>query len=232
MTVQEALGRNAYPGRGILLGKTASNAVAAYFIMGRSENSRNRVFTMQDGILKTAPFDESKVKDPSLIIYNAVRSFGNRLIVTNGDQTDTVYEAFQAGKTFKDALDTRTFEPDAPNYTPRISGCVTFEDGGFSYELGILKSADPEGTVTVREYYGYDPEEGVGHLIHTYETDGNPLPSFRGAPKKLTIGGTIDAFTEELWSALNEANRISLYVRYTDPVTGAVEERIRNKNQK
>ena len=232
MTIKEALGGNAYPGRGILLGKTGGKALAAYFIMGRSENSRNRVFCMQEGILKTAPFDESRVKDPSLIIYNAVRTFKNRLIVTNGDQTDTVFEALQEGKSFQDALNTRTYEPDAPNYTPRISGLVTFEGEDFTYQLSILKSSTSSVVGVIREYYSCVPEEGLGHLIHTYETDGDPLPSFKGAPKRVVLQGSLAEIAEELWENLDPDNRISLYVRLTDPKTGEFEDIIRNKNQK
>ena len=232
MTIKEALGGNAYPGRGILLGKTGGKALAAYFIMGRSENSRNRVFCMQEGILKTAPFDESKVKDPSLIIYNAARTCQNRLIVTNGDQTDTVFEALQEGKSFQDALNTRTYEPDAPNYTPRISGLVTFEKKDFVYELSILKHSAAKVVGVIREYYRYLPEEGKGHLIHTYEKDGDPLPSFRGAPKLVAIRGTVNEIADSLWENLDPENRISLYVRLTDPETGSFEDVIRNKYQK
>ena len=232
MTLQEALGGNAYPGRGILLGKAGGKAVTAYFIMGRSENSRNRLFRMNEGILRTEPYDEKKVKDPSLIIYNALRTFEDRLIVTNGDQTDTVYEALKEGKSFRDALNTRTFEPDAPNYTPRISGLVTFSEGEFSYQLSILKSSKSRVINAVREYYSYVSAEGIGHLIHTYETDGDPLPSFQGAPKTVTLPDDLLALADELWENLDPANKISLYVRMTDPVTGEIEDVIRNKYQK
>ena len=232
MTFEEALGGNRYPGRGILMGKSGGKAVAAYFIMGRSENSRNRVFEMQEGVLRTAPYDEKRVKDPSLIIYNAVRTFENRLIVTNGDQTDTIYEAFEKGLSFQEALDTRLFEPDAPNYTPRISGLMTFEEGDFTYRLSILKRSAASIVGAVREYYAYLPEEGVGHLIHTYETDGDPLPSFKGAPKMVELSGGLQSIADELWENLDPENKISLYVRLADPETGEVEGLIRNKNQR
>ena len=229
MTLREALGGNAYPGRGILLGMAGGRAVAAYFIMGRSVNSRNRVFELRDGALYTAPFDETKVKDPSLIIYRALCVSGERLIVTNGDQTDTICDGFRAGKTFEEALAERTYEPDAPNYTPRISGVYCFEGEKSAYKLGILKRGENGGTE--RLYYPYQPEEGIGRLIHTYVTDGDPLPSFAGEPVRVSIPSDIDEFTDLLWRALDENNKISLYVRFTDPVTGAFEDRLRNKNQ-
>lgn len=230
MTLREALGENAYPGRGILLGMAGGKAVAAYFIMGRSANSRNRVFELRDGALYTAPFDETKVKDPSLIIYRALCVLGDRLIVTNGDQTDTVFDGFRAGKTFEEALSERTYEPDAPNYTPRISGTYCFAGDQSGYKLGILKRGEDGGTE--RLYYPYQPEENIGHLIHTYVKDGDPLPSFAGEPVRVSISSDIDEFTETLWQSLDENNKISLYVRFTDPVTGAFEDRVRNKNQK
>ena len=232
------LADNAYPGRGILLGqtKTSGKAVCAYFIMGRSENSRNRVFTLKDGELFTEPFDPSKVEDPSLIIYAALRQFENNLIVTNGDQTDTIYEFLEAGRSFEEALQTRQFEPDHPNLTPRISGMITFDaDGdapGFAYKMSILKSEDPDGEHCGRYTYCYEPEAGLGHFIHTYECDGNPLPTFAGEPERVSIPDDIDAFTEELWANLNTSNKISLYVRYTDPKTGEYDERLINKNEK
>ena len=229
MTIAEALGGNDYPGRGILIGFSGGKAVTAYFIMGRSENSRNRVFRLQEGILRTEPFDEAKVQDPSLIIYNAVRTYERHLIVTNGNQTDTICDALREGKSFTDALDTRTFEPDAPNFTPRISGCVTFGKDSFSYQLGILKSADSLGSRTVREYYDYLPESGKAHLIHTYEKNGTPLPPFEGAPKAVKIPADIDELTDEVWGSLDEANKISLYVRYVDLTDGTYESRLINK---
>lgn len=224
---------NPYVGRGILIGKTPDgrNAVAAYFIMGRSENSRNRVFAKRDGALFTEPFDPSRVKDPSLIIYAAVRSFENKLIVTNGDQTDTIFEGLAAGKSFSDALAARAFEPDAPNFTPRISGMLTFAPEDFSYEMSILKSMDAEGTACARYTFRYPAIAGLGHFIHTYVTDGNPLPTFQGEPERVRTADDIDAFTETLWNALDENNRISLYVRYTDLRTGAIRETIVNKNR-
>lgn len=231
------LADNAYPGRGIVIGtsETSGRAVCAYFIMGRSENSRNRVFTLKEGALYTEPFDPSKVEDPSLIIYAALRSFENQLIVTNGDQTDTIYDFLEAGKTFEQALQTRQFEPDHPNLTPRISGIVEFgekQDGAtFAYKMSILKSEDPEGNRCGRYTYSYEPEAGLGHFIHTYECDGNPLPTFAGEPERVSIPDDIDAFTDELWRNLNSDNKISLYVRYTDPQTGDYEERLINKHE-
>lgn len=232
------LADNAYPGRGILLGqtKTSGKAVCAYFIMGRSDNSRNRVFTLKDGELFTEPFDPSKVEDPSLIIYAALRQFENDLIVTNGDQTDTIYEFLEAGRSFEEALQTRQFEPDHPNLTPRISGMITFDADGdapaFAYKMSILKSEDPDGEHCGRYTYCYEPEAGLGHFIHTYECDGNPLPTFAGEPERVSIPDDIDDFTEELWANLNTSNKISLYVRYTDPKTGEYDERLINKNEK
>ena len=199
--------------------------------MGRSENSRNRVFAKRDGALFTEPFDPSRVKDPSLIIYAAVRSFENKLIVTNGDQTDTIFEGLAAGKSFSDALAARAFEPDAPNFTPRISGMLTFAPEDFSYEMSILKSMDAEGTACARYTFRYPAIAGLGHFIHTYVTDGNPLPTFQGEPERVRTADDIDAFTETLWNALDENNRISLYVRYTDLRTGAIRETIVNKNR-
>ena len=224
---------NPYVGRGILIGTTpdGKQAVTAYFIMGRSENSRNRVFVERDGALYTEPFDPSRVKDPSLIIYAALRTSENKLIVTNGDQTDTVYEGLQAGKTFSEALASRTFEPDGPNFTPRISGMLTFGAGSFTYEMSILKSIDAEGSDCARYTFSYPAKAGLGHFIHTYVTDGNPLPTFQGEPERVQMSDDIDAFTETLWNALDENNRISLYVRYTDLISGAVSETIVNKNR-
>ena len=224
---------NPYVGRGILIGKTpdGTQAVSAYFIMGRSDNSRNRVFVERDGALYTEPFDPSRVKDPSLIIYAALRQYENKLIVTNGDQTDTVYAGLQAGKSFSEALSTRCFEPDGPNFTPRISGMLTFGEGGFAYELSILKSVDAEGSDCARYTFSYPAKAGLGHFIHTYVTDGNPLPTFQGEPERVQMLDDIDEFSETLWNALDEKNRISLYVRYTDLATGAVSETIINKNR-
>ncbi len=222
---------NAYVGRGIVIGKTedGKKAVSAYFIMGRSANSRNRIFTEKDGAVFTEPFDASKVEDPSLIIYAAVRQVENRLIVTNGDQTDTVAEGIKAGKTFSGALESRCFEPDAPNFTPRISGMLTFADGDFTYEMSILKSIDAEGGDCARYTFAYPAKAGLGHFIHTYVCDGNPIPTFQGEPERVSVPDSIDAFTNDLWGALNEDNKISLWVRYTDLSTGEYETRLINK---
>ena len=229
---EQLLAGNPYPGRGIVIGMTpdGTKAAAAYFIMGRSENSRNRIFTEKNGEVFTEPFDASKVRDPSLIIYAAVRQFENHLIVTNGDQTDTIYEGLQAGLTFSGALESRCFEPDAPNYTPRISGILHFGEGHFTYQMSILKSADAEGSACHRFTYDYAPVPGVGHFLHTYVTDGNPIPTFQGEPERMEISDDIDTFTGKIWNSLNEANRISLYVRYTDLKTGRAENRLVNKN--
>lgn len=234
LDIAQLLKNNRYPGRGIVLGlsEDGKKAVAAYFIMGRSENSRNRVFKKREnGDIFTAAFDESKVKDPSLIIYNAVRRFENKLIVTNGDQTDTVYDFLAAGKGFEQALDTREFEPDFPNFTPRISGLLTFEKDRFTYKMSILKSADEAGSACNRFTFAYAPQAGTGHFIHTYQEDGNPLPSFAGEPEPIALGGDIDDFSGLLWDSLDLDNKISLYVCFTDLVSGAAEERIMNKNQ-
>ena len=224
---------NPYVGRGIVLGRSAdgSKAVSAYFIMGRSQNSRNRVFTLRDGALFTEPFDASKVEDPSLIIYAALRMLDNKLIVTNGDQTDTIYDGLQAGMTFSQALAQRQFEPDAPNLTPRISGMITFGQGDFSYQMSILKSADAEGSACCRYTFDYPALPGLGHFIHTYVTDGNPIPTFQGEPERVAIPDSIDEFTETVWNNLDENNKISLYVRYTDLATGEYTERLINKNK-
>ncbi|MCF0137867.1 MAG: IMP cyclohydrolase [Oscillospiraceae bacterium] len=232
-TPAELMGGNPYVGRGIVIGKTpdASKAVAAYFIMGRSENSRNRIFTEENGAVFTKPFDESKVSDPSLIIYAAVREYENKLVVTNGDQTDTVVEGLRAGKHFNCSLRSREFEPDAPNLTPRISGMLTFENGDFTYEMSILKSADPEGSACNRYLFSYAAIPGLGHFLHTYVTDGSPIPTFQGEPERMAVPDDIDVFTEQLWSNLDEANKISLYVRYTDLATGETETRLINKNK-
>ena len=231
-TPEELLKGNPYVGRGIVIGKTpdGKKAAAAYFIMGRSENSRNRVFAECDGAVYTRPYDESKVKDPSLIIYAAVRSFENRLIVTNGDQTDTIYDGLKAGISFNDALKTREFEPDAPNLTPRISGILNFADGDFDYELSILKSADAEGSACSRYMFSYPALPGLGHFIHTYVTDGSPIPTFQGEPERMAVPQSIDEFASEIWDNLDENNRISLYVRYTDLSDGSIESRLINKN--
>lgn len=231
-TVSESIAPNPYPGRGIILGTTpdGQKGIVAYFIMGRSENSRNRIFTLKEGELFTEPFDPSRVKDPSLIIYAALRSLGNKLMVTNGDQTDTVYEYISRGESFEAALNTRCFEPDAPNFTPRISGMMCFEGEERGYKISILKSQDPQGKNCVRYTFKYSFEAGLGHFIHTYAWDGNPIPSFQGEPERIQTRDDIDAFTDELWEALNKDNRISLYVRYTDLKDGSYKDKLINKN--
>lgn len=231
--IAERIRKNSYVGRGIVIGKSAAgtHAVTAYFIMGRSANSRNRVFTLRDGALFTEPYDASAVEDPSLIIYAAIRKYQNRLIVTNGDQTDTVYTGLSQGKSFAEALSARSFEPDAPNLTPRISGLLTFADGDFTYSMSILKSADPAGSACNRYIFDYAALPGVGHFLHTYVCDDNPLPTFQGEPERVEIPDDIDAFTGSLWDALDADNRISLYVRYTDLATGAETDRLINRNK-
>ena len=231
--IKDILSDNTYPGRGIIIGKTsdAECAAIAYFIMGRSENSRNRVFTENGDDVTIYPFDYSKVSDPSLIIYSPIRKYENKLIVTNGDQTDTVYDYIKNGKSFEEALRTRCFEPDAPNFTPRISGILEFADGDFSYKMSILKSSDESGSSCNRYTFEYSPVCGVGHFIHTYNHDGNPIPTFTGEPERIAIHDDIDAFTETLWSNLNEGNKISLYVRYVRLSDGAVRNRLINKNK-
>ena len=230
--IAELIKDNSYVGRGIVIGKTedAKRAVVAYFIMGRSANSRNRVFVERDNALFTEPFDASKVEDPSLIIYAALRRHENKLIATNGDQTDTIYEGVKAGKGFAEALRAREFEPDAPNFTPRISGMITFANGDFTYEMSILKSADEKGSACNRYTFEYPSLAGLGHFIHTYVCDGNPIPTFQGEPERVKIGNDIDEFTTSLWNALDKDNKISLYVRYVDLETGAEENRLINKN--
>jgi IMP cyclohydrolase len=224
---------NHYPGRGIIIGKTpdGTRALAAYFIMGRSENSRNRIFTEKNGEVFTEPFDASRVEDPSLIIYAAIRQYENHLIVTNGDQTDTVYEGLARGLTFSKALESRCFEPDAPNFTPLISGLLTFGKDDFSYQMSILKSADAVGSACNRFTFNYAPVDGLGHFLHTYVSDGNPIPTFQGEPERIAICDDIDEMTTRLWNALNEQNKISLYVRYVDLKSGDDEERLINKNK-
>lgn len=223
---------NSYVGRGIILGKSedGENAVSAYFIMGRSANSRNRIFTEKDGAVFTEPFDASKVEDPSLIIYAAIRKFENKLIVTNGDQTDTIYDGLRDGKSFEEALETREFEPDAPNLTPRISGMISFNDDDFSYKMSILKSADAKGTACNRYSFSYPALNGLGHFIHTYVCDGNPIPTFQGEPERVLIPNDIDEFTKDIWDSLDNDNKISLYVRYTNLKTGIELNRMINKN--
>ena len=231
---KETIQGNTYPGRGIVIGRSADgkSAVVAYFIMGRSENSRNRVFIERGEEVVIHPFDPSKVKDPSLIIYSPIRVLENKLIVTNGDQTDTVYEYLRMGRTFTEALETRCFEPDAPNFTPRISGMVTFDEGDFTYQMSILKSVDAEGSACQRFTFAYPSKAGLGHFLHTYVCDGNPIPSFEGEPERVAIPDDIDAFTNEIWNALDENNRVSLYVRYIDLATGEASNRMINRNGK
>ncbi len=230
--IGELIKDNPYVGRGIVIGKTENGkcAVSAYFIMGRSNNSRNRVFVKHGEDLFTEPFDASKVEDTSLIIYAAIRKTANGLIVTNGDQTDTVFNGLKDGLSFSDSLKSREFEPDAPNLTPRISGYITFEEDNFSYEMSILKSADPLGTACNRYTFSYPSLSGLGHFIHTYVTDGNPIPTFQGEPERVSIPDDIDVFTSDVWNNLNEDNKISLYVRYTDLSSGNITERLINKN--
>ncbi|MBQ7358303.1 MAG: IMP cyclohydrolase [Clostridia bacterium] len=226
---------NSYVGRGIMIGKTedGKKAAFAYFIMGRSANSRNRVFSeKENGEVIIYPYDYSKVEDPSLIIYSPVRVWENKVIVTNGDQTDTIYDFVKAGKTFEEALDTRCFEPDAPNWTPRISGMITLANGDFTYKMSILKSADAEGTACNRYTYSYPALKGLGHFIHTYQHDGNPIPTFCGEPERVKIPNRIDEFTSEIWENLDADNKISIYVRYIDLECGECESRMINKYSK
>ena len=233
LSLSEELKNNAYPGRGIVLGKTpdGKKAVAAYFIMGRSANSRNRVFVEDGEGIRTQAFDPSKMEDPSLIIYSPVRVLGNKTIVTNGDQTDTIYEGMDKQMTFEQSLRSREFEPDGPNYTPRISGIMHIENGHYNYAMSILKSNNGDPKSCCRFTYAYEnPIDGEGRFIHTYMHDGNPLPSFEGEPKVVGISGDIDAFTKEVWESLNEENKVSLFVRFIDIETGKYETRIVNKN--
>lgn len=232
-SMAERLDGNTYPGRGIVIGKSADgkSAVTAYFIMGRSANSRNRIFTEKNDVVFTEPFDATKVEDPSLIIYAAVRKIGKHLIVTNGDQTDTIYKGLAAGMSFDAALESRCFEPDPPNFTPRISGMLSFEDNDFTYKMSILKSGDEDGSFCNRFGYHYVSKAGLGHFIHTYVCDGNPIPTFQGEPERVSIPNDIDAFTNEIWNALDENNKISLYVRYIDLATGEETNRLVNKNK-
>lgn len=232
LSLEQELKSNSYPGRGIVLGRSADGryAVAAYFIMGRSENSRNRIFVADGEGLRTQAYDESKCSDPSLIIYAPVRVLGNKTIVTNGDQTDTIYDGMDHQFTFEQSLRARKFEPDAPNYTPRISGIIRCEKDGFNYALSILKSAGGNPDSCQRFTFSYEnPIAGQGHFIHTYVGDGNPLPSFTGEPKLVGITGDLDSFTEMLWSSLNADNKISLFVRFIDTADGSTETRIVNR---
>ncbi len=232
--ISEELKNNSYPGRGIIVGKSANgkSAVCAYFIMGRSSNSRNRVFMEYGDGIRTKAYDESKVEDPSLIIYTPVRVLGNKTIVTNGDQTDTIYNLMNEQMTFEQSLRGREFEPDAPNYTPRISAVMKVSDGSYNYALSILKSADGNPESCQRFSFAYsNPVNGYGHFIHTYKGDGNPLPSFEGEPKQVKIPDSVDEFTDTLWASLNEDNKVSLFVRYIDIATGETQSRIVNKNK-
>ncbi|MBQ7971935.1 MAG: IMP cyclohydrolase [Lachnospiraceae bacterium] len=233
-SLENILKGNAYPGRGIVIGKSedGKKAVCAYFIMGRSVNSRNRVFVEEGAGIRTQAFDPSKLTDPSLIIYAPVRVLGNKTIVTNGDQTDTIYEGMDKQLTFEQSLRCREFEPDAPNYTPRISGIMHIENGIYNYAMSILKSNNGRPGGCNRYTFAYEsPIAGEGHFIHTYQCDGDPLPSFEGEPKWIGIGNDIDAVTENIWSSLNEENKVSLFVRFIDIETGETETRIVNKNQ-
>lgn len=231
--IKQDLAGNSYPGRGIVIGQSADgkNAVIAYFIMGRSVNSRNRVFVEEGAGIRTQAHDPAKLSDPSLVIYAPVRVLGEDTIVTNGDQTDTIYGFLEEGKTFEEALRTRTFEPDGPNYTPRISGIVERGEGSFTYKLSILKSCGGDPDFAQRFFFEYAPKAGLGHFIHTYKQDGDPIPSYEGEPTPVSIEGDIDAFTASLWENLNEDNKVSLFTRFINLETGKAETRIVNKNQ-
>ena len=234
VSLAKELSSTTYPGRGIVIGRTkdGKKAVTAYFIMGRSENSRNRVFVEDGEGIRTQAFDPSKLTDPSLIIYAPVRVLGNKTIVTNGDQTDTIYEGMDKQMTFEQSLRSREFEPDAPNYTPRISGIMHIENGTYNYAMSILKSNNGNPDACNRYTFAYqNPVAGEGHFIHTYKCDGNPLPSFEGEPKLISVPNGIEEFTDLLWNSLNEENKVSLFVRYIDIATGDIETKIVNKNQ-
>lgn len=234
LSLKQELENNAYPGRGIVIGLTpdGSRAVTAYFIMGRSSNSRNRVFVTEGEGIRTQAYDLSKLEDPSLVIYAPVRVLGNKTIVTNGDQTDTIYEGMDHQLTFEQSLRSREFEPDGPNFTPRISGIMHIEDGRYSYAMSILKSNHGDGSSCIRHTFAYEtPLAGEGHFIHTYMHDGNPLPSFEGEPKLVEMMDDMNAFTDMLWNSLNEENKVSLFVRYIDIATGQYDTKIVNKNQ-
>ena len=234
LSLENELKNNSYPGRGIVIGKSPNGAyaVTAYFIMGRSENSRNRVFIEEGKGIRTQAFDPLKLSDPSLIIYSPVRVLGNKTIVTNGDQSDTIYELMDKQQTFEQALRTREFEPDAPNFTPRISGIMHVENGSYNYAMSILKSNNGNPDACSRYTFAYEnPVNGEGHFIHTYMQDGDPLPSFEGEPKLVGLDDDIDAFTNNVWESLNGDNKVSLFVRYINIETGEYETRIVNKNQ-
>ena len=234
LSLEQELKDNAYPGRGIVIGKSEDGmkAVTAYFIMGRSSNSRNRIFVGEGEGIRTEAFDASKLEDPSLIIYAPVRVLGGKTIVTNGDQTDTVYQGLERGMSFEESLRSRKFEPDGPNYTPRISGVMCVENGRFDYAMSILKSNNGNPDACLRYTFSYEnPAAGEGHFIHTYMHDGNPLPSFQGEPKRISIPDDIEAFTQLLWDSLNEDNKVSLFVRYIEIQSGTYETKIVNKHQ-
>ena len=233
-SLETELKNNTYPGRGIVVGKSADGkyAVTAYFIMGRSENSRNRVFVENGSGIRTQAFDPAKLKDPSLIIYAPVCVYGNKTIVTNGDQTDTIYEGMDNQLTFEQSLRSRQYEPDAPNYTPRISAVLHIENGKYNYAMSILKSDNGNPESNNRYTFAYEnPAKGLGRFIHTYMTDGNPLPSFEGEPELVALEGNIDELTDKIWNSLNAENKVSLFVRYIDIATGKYETRIVNKNK-
>lgn len=233
LSLKSLLSENAYPGRGIVIGKSedGKSAVAAYFIMGRSENSRNRIFAEDKTGIRTQAFDPAKLSDPSLIIYAPVRVLGNKTIVTNGDQTDTIYSLMDRQQTFEQALRTREFEPDAPNFTPRISGILHIENGGYNYAMSILKSNNGNPDACNRYTFAYsNPIAGEGHFIHTYMGDGNPLPSFEGEPKLVDIPNDMNAFGDMIWNSLNADNKVSLFIRFIDIETGNYETKIYNKN--
>ena len=234
LSLEQELKSNSYPGRGIVIGKSADGryAVTAYFIMGRSVNSRNRVFVEDGQGIRTQAFDPSKLEDPSLIIYAPVRVLGNKTIVTNGDQTDTIYEGMDKQLTFEQSLRSREFEPDGPNYTPRISGIMHVESGKYNYAMSILKSNNGDPDSCHRYTFAYEnPKAGEGHFIHTYMHDGNPLPSFEGEPKLISIPDSMEEFTDMLWNSLNEENKVSLFVRYIDIADGTFCTTIINKNR-
>jgi len=234
LNIERELQENSYPGRGIIIGRSAdgTKAVTAYFIMGRSSNSRNRVFVTEGEGIRTEAFDPSKLEDPSLIIYAPVRVLGNKTIVTNGDQTDTIYDGLDKQMTFEQSLRSREFEPDGPNYTPRISGVMHIEGGKYNFAMSILKSNNGNPESCNRYTYAFEnPAAGEGRFIHTYMHDGNPLPSFEGEPKLISIPDDMEAFTNMLWNSLNEDNKVSLFVRYIDIATGTYETKIINKNK-
>ncbi len=231
--LKSLLSENSYPGRGIVIGKSSdgSKALVAYFIMGRSVNSRNRIFETFNGGMRTKAFDESKLTDPSLIIYNPYLGLDNIDIITNGDQTDTIYNTVKAGKTFEDALRTREFEPDSPNFTPRISGIIYYGTNDFNYKMSILKSANGRPEICNRFFYEYGAEKGIGHFIHTYKCDGNPIPSFYGEPEEVEMPSNAEELADLIWSNLNEDNKVSLYVREVNLSTGEAKEIVSNKNK-